>query len=735
MEASVSDLDDSGRLLQAERTDRSQRSSLDAELKRAARPISSIAAPLTTQRSDAAGLDRVVEVLARHTSATAPAASEASRRRSGTDPIAALAAAGMRARPVTLAVDWWREPGLAMLGEFDGAPVALLRGRRGCEAHDASGTTTRIGESTAVQVGAEAWEVYAQLPTDRAATTRDLLRIAVAGERRGLRLVLSCAVIAAALGLVTPAITGWVLGTLVPLGRTTVVVAVGVVLMQAAITSALLLVVQQRALSGMEQGAQMRAQTAVWDRVLSMPSPFFRRFSPGDLSVRVTAAQQMVNLVSASLVSQVLGAVLALANVFVMLSYDITLGLIGAGAFAATVGVLALVLRAAAPIASSMVESQLEITARSVETVTGITTIRDGAAEPRAMARMLGRITDYTVAQATMTRLSGVFATTVGAGASLATALFVAGTMIWGWGPDGPAIDEAQYIGFATAFGAAYGGITALVVAVMPLMMVRPLLGLAEPILREIPERTTGREPWAPRGAVELKGVTFRYSPDSPDVLHRFVLVVDPGEMLAVVGPSGSGKSTILRLILGFETADEGQVLIDGREIGDLDVAVLRSEMGAVTQDATLPGSSIRDTVAGQRRLDDDEIWGALDHAAIGDDVRAMPMQLETAVTPVTVSGGQQQRLLLARALARSANLLLLDEATSAMDDVSQAIVMESLMQLDATRIIVAHRLSTVRAADRIVVIDGGRIAESGTYDALVAQGGLFARLVARQLV
>jgi ATP-binding cassette subfamily C protein len=156
--------------------------------------------------------------------------------------------------------------------------------------------------------------------------------------------------------------------------------------------------------------------------------------------------------------------------------------------------------------------------------------------------------------------------------------------------------------------------------------------------------------------------------------------------------------------------------------------------MGAVTQEAVLLGSTIRETVTGLRTLTDDEVWDALERAAVVDEVRAMPMRLETLVNPATVSGGQQQRILLARALAMSARLLLLDEATSAMDDLSQARVMAALEALDATRIVVAHRLGTVRGADRIVVVDGGKIVEDGTYESLVNANGLFARLVARQL-
>ena len=560
------------------------------------------------------------------------------------------------------------------------------------------------------------------------------MRVALAGERHGAALVIGCAVVAAALGLLTPSVTGWVLGTLMPLGRDGLMAATGAVLVASAATSAVLLLVQQRALSGIEQAAQVRAQVAVWDRVLAMPAPFFRRFSPGDLSVRVSAAQQLAGVIGASLVSQVLAATLSLSSIVIMLRYDLTLGLIGAAMLVVTVTGLGLVLRRAQPLAMAMTASLLEVNARSVETIIGATTISDASAEPRALARMLDRVIDYVTSQAEMTRLQGLFAATVAAGSALTSALLFLAVITLGWGPHGVSLSSADYLGVTSSFGTAYAGLTALVVAVFPLMTVRPLLLMAAPILESLPERTVGREAWVPAGALELRHVTFRYSPDSPDVLHDVSLRIEPGAFVALVGPSGSGKSTVLRLLLGFETPDEGQVLVDGRALADLDPQVLRSEMGAVTQDAVLLGSSIRTTVAGGRALDDDTVWGALERAAVADDVRAMPMQLETLVTQATVSGGQQQRLLLARALARSVRLVLLDEATSAMDDLSQAAVMASLDAMEATRVVVAHRLSTVRAADRIVVVEDGRIVQDGTYDELVVRDGLFARLVARQL-
>lgn len=725
-------VDATERAARAEATRSSQRARLEVAYRRASRVDGSAGGSQTNAGLGATALQRVATKLAAATGATAPPVGYGAGR---SDDIATvLAELGLRSRPVALRAEWFRSPALAMLGMVDGEPVALLPTRSGYELVDAEGRKVRVNAKVASTLGGQAEEVYARLPEDRAVGVRDLLNVALAGIRGIAVLVIVCAVIAAALGLITPSVTGWVLGTLVPLGSDSAMVGMGVVLVAAAATTAVLLLVQQRALNSIEQAASVRAQAAVWDRVLSMPAPFFRRFSPGDLAMRVTAAQQLTQIVSASLVSQVLAAALALSSIFVMMRYDLTLGLIGLTMIVLTLVALALVLRRAKPIAVEMTAAMIEVSSRSTEMIIGVSTLRDAAAEPRVMTRMLDRIIDYVASQAEVTRLQGVFAATVAAGSGLTSALLFLAVVTIGWGPSGSSLSSADFLGVTSAFGSAYAGLTALVSAVFPLISMRPMLLMAQPVLESLPERSTGREMWAPAGALELRHVSFRYSPESPDVLHDVSLRIEPGSFVALVGPSGAGKSTLLRLLLGFETPDEGQVLVDGRPLQDLDPHVLRAEMGAVTQDAVLLGSSIRDTVTGGHTLDDVEVWAALERAAVAEEVRAMPMGLETLVMAATVSGGQQQRLLLARALVRSVRLLILDEATSAMDDLSQAAVMASLEEMNATRVLVAHRLSTVRAADRIVVIDDGCVVEDGTYDELVGLGGKFARLVERQL-
>jgi len=265
-----------------------------------------------------------------------------------------------------------------------------------------------------------------------------------------------------------------------------------------------------------------------------------------------------------------------------------------------------------------------------------------------------------------------------------------------------------------------------------------PVLSRLQPVLAE-PRERTGPTHAAGRltGAMALSQVVFGYRRDQPPLLDGLSLSIEPGEFVAVVGPSGGGKSTVMRLLLGFEEPWEGSVSYDGRDLAGLDPASVRRQLGVVLQ-ATRPlGLTVRDCVTGPRRLDDDEVWTLLEESGMADDVRGMPGGLfaEVGDHGINLSGGQRQRLMIAGALAGRPRILLLDEATSALDNITQAVVMRTVLSSKATRLVVAHRMSTVAGADRVVVVADGRIVEEGTPTVLLASGGMFAKLAARQAV
>ena len=212
-------------------------------------------------------------------------------------------------------------------------------------------------------------------------------------------------------------------------------------------------------------------------------------------------------------------------------------------------------------------------------------------------------------------------------------------------------------------------------------------------------------------------------------------LRLEPGEYVAVVGPSGSGKSTLVRLLLGLEEPQRGEILLDGRPLKRLRLDRVRRQIGVVPQNAALLAGTLREVIAGGASVSTEQVWIAAAQSAIAADIQAMPMGLHTLVAEGggNLSGGQRQRLAIARALVRQPALLILDEATSALDNLSQAEVSRQLRPLGLTRLVIAHRLSTIRHADRIVVLEAGRIVEEGSFEELSAAGGAFAQLMRRQ--
>jgi ABC-type bacteriocin/lantibiotic exporter with double-glycine peptidase domain len=265
-----------------------------------------------------------------------------------------------------------------------------------------------------------------------------------------------------------------------------------------------------------------------------------------------------------------------------------------------------------------------------------------------------------------------------------------------------------------------------------------PTRKFAQPLLDALPEQDSGRvDPGRLTGMVELSNLTFRYGPSDAWVFAGLSLRLEAGEFVAIVGRSGAGKSTLVRLLLGLEEPTSGAIYMDGHDIRGLDLAVLRRQVATVLQAGRVPPGTIRDAVRSLSNAGDAEVWQALERSALADDVRAMPMGLETMLTDArrVLSGGQVQRLLLARALLQKPAVLILDEATSALDNITQRVVMQAIRTLPATRIVIAHRLATIRHADRIVVLDNGRIAEMGTFDQLMQRkGGLFSRQYAEEV-
>jgi ATP-binding cassette subfamily C protein len=297
-------------------------------------------------------------------------------------------------------------------------------------------------------------------------------------------------------------------------------------------------------------------------------------------------------------------------------------------------------------------------------------------------------------------------------------------------------MSTAAFLSFITALGLIAGAVSQLDLSLGYALNIVPIFDRMRPILAEPIEVEPGAsDPGPLAGRVALSSVTYRYPGMDTPVLHEVSISAEPGEFIGLVGPSGSGKSTIVRLLLGFDRPESGSVTFDDKDLTSLDTRAVRAQIGVALQNGSVTGSDILSVIRGDWPLTEDDAWAAAEKVGLADDIRALPMGMRTLVgdNAVTFSGGQRQRLVLACAIARNPRLVILDEATSALDSVTQAQVAESFDRLQVTRVVVAHRLSTIRNAHRIVVLDAGRVVQEGSYAQLAAVPGIFADMVARQ--
>jgi ABC-type bacteriocin/lantibiotic exporter with double-glycine peptidase domain len=434
---------------------------------------------------------------------------------------------------------------------------------------------------------------------------------------------------------------------------------------------------------------------------------------------------------SASLLNALLQAIFAFWNFLILFYYDVELALAatalvaGAAVVALAAGFVGLRYERAFTTAQGRLAALLH------QLLTGISKIRVSAAESLAFSAWAR---DFAVQRA-MRFKAGVVENRVAMFDAAYPLLSMA--LIFFLAERKSGLSTGELLAFTAALAIYLDAQLGLVAGAIEALKVVPLLERTKPILESAPELDPLREhPGELDGAVEVSKLSFRYSHLQPMVLDQVSFRVEVGELVAIVGPSGSGKSTLLRLLLGFEEPASGAIYYSGQNLGKLDLREVRRQLGVVMQNSGLMSGSIFDNVEGSRNLTREQVWHACEQAAVAADIREMPMRLETRLTHggSALSGGQRQRLLIARAIATHPRILFLDEATSALDNEAQAAVMESLKRLRVTRVVIAHRLSTLRHADRILVIDKGRLVQEGKFGELLAVPGLFAELAKRQL-
>ena len=473
-------------------------------------------------------------------------------------------------------------------------------------------------------------------------------------------------------------------------------------------------------------------EAATMSRILSLPVKFFKKYSAGELSTKA----QYINGFCSSIFSVVtltgLTSLMSLMYIFQIFRYAPTLVVpsVITTLAALTFTAISTFLRMKETKASMEIAEKKNGMTYSL--ITGMQKIKLSGSEKRAFARWTRLYSDEVKHTYGIPRYLILSETVV-------MGIYSIGSIVMYFTAVKDHIPVADYYAFTAAYGVVSGAFSALVGIGLQLASIKPILEQIKPILEVAPELDENKTVVKSlSGLIEIENLSFKYEDNEPLVLDNLSLKITPGQYVAIVGKTGCGKSTLLRLLLGFETARRGSISFDKKNIDTLDLKSLRKNIGVVMQNGKLFHGDIYSNITiSAPWLSLDDAWKAAELADIADDIREMPMGMNTIISEGSggISGGQKQRLMIARAIAPNPKILMFDEATSALDNITQKKVSDALASLKCTRIVIAHRLSTIRQCDRVIVLDKGKIIEDGTYDELIAQNGFFAELVERQRI
>ncbi|MFJ7073905.1 NHLP bacteriocin export ABC transporter permease/ATPase subunit [Streptomyces sp. NPDC098781] len=652
------------------------------------------------------------------------------------DPVERVAIASrVRARAVRLDGRWWRDNIGPLVGHraLSGAPVALLWRRGGYVAvHPATGRETPIEKANAEEFEPRGVMFYRPLP-DRALSPVRLLRFSMQGTGGDLANLLVSGLVTVAIGALVPIATGKVLGEFVPKAQTGLIVQFCLAVMISSVVAAAFMLLQNLTILRLEGRIEATLQPALWDRLLRLPTKFFTERSTGELASQamgISAIRRLMAGVGPVVASSVTVGAMNLALLF---WYSVPMAL-------AAIGMLVVIAAVFLGLGLWQVRWQRRLVVlgnklnnQAFQTLRGLPKLRVAAAENYAYAAWASQFARSRELQQKVGRIKNL--TTVMGAVYLPLCTLLMFMLLAG--PARGSMSAAAFLTFNTSVTMLLTSVTQLTGSFVSAVAALPLFEEIKPVLEATPEvRTASTRPGPLTGAMEARRLSFRYSDDGPLVLDDVSFDIRPGEFVAIVGPSGCGKSTLLRLLIGFDKPVSGSVLYDGQDLAALDQSAVRRQCGVVLQHAQPFTGSIMDVICGTEPYTPEEVMAAAEMAGLAEDIKRMPMGLHTIVSGSgAVSGGQRQRLMIAQALIRRPRILFFDEATSALDNETQRVVIESTRALNATRVVIAHRLSTVLDADRVIVMEDGKVAQQGPPAQLLADvHGRLHELVRRQL-
>ena len=640
---------------------------------------------------------------------------------------------GAEKRYVTLRGTWWKDGGLPMLATMkdSGRVLALFPSALGGYYYidPETGRRIRIRKNEGEQFDGEAYVIYRPLP-ESASTGRGFFLFLI-GQIRPLDLFMFflLSFLMTGSGMASTFAVNFLFSDVIASGKTGMLVSLLILLTAVAVSVYLFNAARLSVKMRIQNGIDVVVQNSVFSRVLNLPAAFFADQTAGGLAKRISSLSRMSNMICAILLltADICMAFLTGLPILIIapkLMPPVVLSLL------AVIALIFITVLQEKNLAERQLKSAELNSGTVYDVISGVERIRISGSERRAYTKWLKTYTDKADADYAV-----VFPLFVRA--QLMTTVKMLG-ILWAcvitW-KNG--LSVGQFASFSSAYVIAMSTLDKLANQGKTVSRLRPVLKMSEPLLRAKPEILPDKKIVTRlNGRISVSHLTFRYSEDSPLILDDLSFDVSPGEYVAIVGNSGCGKTTLVKLLLGFAAPETGTIYYDGTDYEQLDKQSLRRCIGTVLQNGKLfAGDIFSNITITAPWLTADDAWAAAEKAGIAEEIRRMPMGMKTYISEGGggISGGQKQRLMIARAIAPNPGIVILDEATSALDNITQKTVTDSLNTLNATRLVIAHRLSTIRACDRIIALDKGRIIESGTYDELIEKNGFFADLVSRQ--
>lgn len=639
---------------------------------------------------------------------------------------------GIMRRTVKLDGKWYRNAIGAMLGVLreSGRVVALLpSGISGYSYYDyESGKRKKINRRNRDLFEEEAIAFYKPFPLKKISLP-SLGKYIVQTLSVSDFVMIALATLALSLiGMITPVLNKLLFGRVLLSGSIRLLVSIAVFSVCVSVSTLLITGVKNMITARIETKLNISVEAATMMRVMSLPADFFKQYSAGELSSRVSQVGSLCRMLVSTVLSTGLTSVFSLIYISQIFAY--APALVVPALVITLVTVLFSVVMSLVRMKQNaeLMELSSKESGMTYSLITGIQKIRLAGAEKRAFARWGNLYAKSAELEYNPPMLMEPV---------ISLAISLVGTIVMYVLAVESGVSVADYYAFNTAYGMVSGAFSSLAGIALTVSQIKPVLNMVKPFFDAVPEVSDGKQVLTRlSGGVELNNVSFGYDENMPLVIDNLSLKIRPGQYVAIVGKTGCGKSTLMRLLLGFEHPKKGAIYYDGKDLEKIELRSLRRRIGVVMQNGKLfQGDIYSNIVISAPWLSLQDAWEAAELAGIADDIKSMPMGMDTMISEGAggISGGQRQRLMIARAIAPKPKILMFDEATSALDNITQKKISESLDRLKCTRIVIAHRLSTIKQCDRIIVLDKGKIIEDGRYEELIEKNGFFAELVARQ--